>query len=713
MTFVVRMRLLTIICLIFLLNKLIAQSDSIQLNEVIITATKTERSIGTVPMPVSVIKAKMINLSGSSRLQDILNEQSGLNVVAQINGFGNGIQMQGLNPDYTMILLDGEPIIGRLTGNLELNRVTLANVKKIEIIKGPSSSLYGSEALGGVINIITKSPLQSQLELGLKYATNNTVDASLNTNWNHSNLNVSLFGNHYRTAGFDFHPDIYGQTVSPYSNSTLQFQIKQDWHGKHLLLLNTKAFRENQENNYQVVNASDSIRVFGKTQINDYSISPQYKLKLGERAFVNLTSYGSIYQAYTYLNQNISGLAYYTDSFEQRLFKPEIQASCFFNAAHKYTIGAGLAYEGVKTNRYDDDKFRTQLTNYLYIQHEFSWHNKVEWVNGIRYDMNPVYGNQWSPKTAIQWTVFPELKLKASFGTGFKSPDFRYLYLNFRNAAAGYFVYGTSELKSELELLDQKGEIQQYLYDVNLISKLFPEKSIAFNLGAQYDFHSKAQFEINLFRNDLKNLIETQAVAITKDLKTIYSYANIKKAYTQGIEASIRFKLKDCIQTELNSQVLFAKDKEVLKAIEDGFVFGRDPVTKLSYQISKSDYFGLYNRSRHTESIKLFYENSKSNWNASLRLIYKSKFGISNTAGSVQGNVRPSSDANSNAILDRFDHFVSGYYLCNISISKLLYSKLKFQIGADNVFNYTDQDRIPNLFGRNLYITINYKIIKN
>ena len=104
MTFVVRMRLLTIICLIFLLNKLSAQSDSVQLNEVIITATKTERSIGTVPMPVSVIKAKMINLSGSSRLQDILNEQSGLNVVAQINGFGNGIQMQGLNPDYTMIL---------------------------------------------------------------------------------------------------------------------------------------------------------------------------------------------------------------------------------------------------------------------------------------------------------------------------------------------------------------------------------------------------------------------------------------------------------------------------------------------------------------------------------------------------------------------------------------------------------------------------------
>jgi len=696
-----------------LLNCLIGQTDSVHLNELVITATKTERTIGTVPMPVSVIKAKTITVSGSTRLQDILNEQSGLNVVAQINGFGNGIQMQGLNPDYTMILLDGEPVIGRLTGNLELNRVTLANVKKIEIIKGPSSSLYGSEALGGVINIITKSPLQSQLEIGLKYGTNNTFDVSTHANWNHSNLNISLFGNYYRTAGFDFHPEVYGQTVSPYTNSTFQLQIKQDWHGRHLLSLNAKSFNENQENNYQVVNVSDSIRVFGKTKINDYSVSPQYKLKLGDRAFVNITSYGSIYQAYTHLNQNSSGITYYADSFEQRLFKPEIQASCFFNTKQKYTVGTGLAFEAVKTNRYDDDKFRQQHTNYVYFQHEFSWQNKIEWVNGIRYDMNPVYGNQWSPKTAIQWTVIAPLKLKASFGTGFKAPDFRYLYLNFRNSAAGYFVYGTSELKSELELLEQKGEIQQYLYDVNSIGKLFPEKSIAVNLVAQYDFHSKAQLEISLFRNDLKNLIETQAVAVTKDLKTIYSYSNIKKAYTQGIEGSVRFKIKNNIQAEFNSQILFAKDKEVLKSIEDGLVFGRDPVTKLSYRISKSDYFGLYNRSRHTESIKLFYENSKSNWNASCRVIYKSRFGISNTAGSVQGTIRPASDINSNAILDRYDHFVPGYFLCNVSVSKLLYAKLRIQAGADNLFNYTDQDRIPNLFGRNLYITINYKLIKN
>ena len=64
--------------------------------------------------------------------------------------------MQGISSDYIQILIDGVPIIGRRSGNFDLSRITLGNVKQIEIVKGPSSSLYGSEALGGVINIITE-----------------------------------------------------------------------------------------------------------------------------------------------------------------------------------------------------------------------------------------------------------------------------------------------------------------------------------------------------------------------------------------------------------------------------------------------------------------------------------------------------------------------------------------------------------------------------
>ncbi len=711
--FALLMRILTFLVLIVLQLDLQAQKDSIHLDEVIITATKTLRSLASVPMPMTVIKAKEIALTGTSRLQDILSEQNGLTIVPQINGFGNGLQMQGLNPDYTMILIDGEPLIGRFTGNMELNRVTLANIRKIEIVKGPSSSLYGSEALGGVVNIITKSPEYNKLQLGLKYASHQTMDASVDANYLNGKWSLSLFGNHYRTDGFDLFPDIFGQTISPYNNSTLQLKSKYEFSEKHILQLCGKAFYEYQDNLYQVVSGQDSIKVSGTSTIRDFSLNPSYKIKLGEKVYVNTSVYGSLYHTDTRLIKNETGKTYYTDTFQQTFLRPEIQTSCYYSKNQKWTAGLGIALESVETSRYADAQKRNQHTKYVFAQHEWSLNNKWEIVTGLRYDDNTIYGSQWSPKLAAQYSWSDKLKLKTSVGTGFKSPDFRYLYLNFRNAAAGYSVFGTNELKSQIDELTQKGEILQLLYDVNSIGKLSAEKSFAINAGFQYFYKDGCHIDFNFFRNDLDGLIESQAIALTTNLKTIYSYANIKKAFTQGFEFGISHRLINGLQIDLSSQILYARDKEVLDNINAGLVFGRDPVTKESYRIDKSDYFGLYNRSRHTETIKLFYENAKHQWNASLRVIYKSKFGISATAGSVQGAIRPSSDINGNSILDRYDSFVEGYFLCNASIAKTFFKNLTFQMGVENAFDYKDPASIPNLQGRILFINVNYKLFKN
>jgi outer membrane receptor for ferrienterochelin and colicins len=124
-----------------------------ELSEVVVTATRNERKLGNLAVPVNIISQKTIQQAASLRLRDILQEQTGLFLTS---GFGTGVQMQGLNPDYTLILIDGEPLVGRTSGVLDLNRITIGNIKKIEIVKGPSSSLYGSEALAGVINHLNK-----------------------------------------------------------------------------------------------------------------------------------------------------------------------------------------------------------------------------------------------------------------------------------------------------------------------------------------------------------------------------------------------------------------------------------------------------------------------------------------------------------------------------------------------------------------------------
>src|SRR5699024_10623290 len=144
----------------------------------VITATRTRRNIEEVSEPVTVISDKEIQTSGSTRLSNLLSEQTGL---ALISDHGTGVQVQGFTPEYTIIMVHGHPIIGRTNGTCDLYRITVVNIEQVEIIKGPSSALWGSDALAGVINIITdKVQRPFELAINSRYATNRALDTGIN-----------------------------------------------------------------------------------------------------------------------------------------------------------------------------------------------------------------------------------------------------------------------------------------------------------------------------------------------------------------------------------------------------------------------------------------------------------------------------------------------------------------------------------------------------
>lgn len=152
------MRISAVVLLILVASQVMAQSDTLlSMEEVVVTATRQERRLGNVAIPVNLIQRKQIQQAGSLRLRDILQEQPGIQLTSN---FGTGIQMQGLNPEHTLILLDGQPLVGRTSGVLDVSRIALSGIKRIEVVKGPSSSLYGSEAMAGVINLITENPVR-------------------------------------------------------------------------------------------------------------------------------------------------------------------------------------------------------------------------------------------------------------------------------------------------------------------------------------------------------------------------------------------------------------------------------------------------------------------------------------------------------------------------------------------------------------------------
>ena len=176
-----------------------------------VTATRSERKLSNIAVPVTLIQQKTIRQSGSLRLNDILGEQTGLFIT---QSFGRGCKCRDYHADYTLILLDGEPLIGRMGGVLDLSRLTVGNIKKIEIVKGPSSSLYGSEALAGVINIITDRSNGRKLQADLRYGRFNTIDASLNAATRVGKLSLGAFVNSNSSEGYSLLPNAVQKTVN-------------------------------------------------------------------------------------------------------------------------------------------------------------------------------------------------------------------------------------------------------------------------------------------------------------------------------------------------------------------------------------------------------------------------------------------------------------------------------------------------------------------
>jgi outer membrane receptor for ferrienterochelin and colicins len=219
-----------------------------ELKEIVLTATRTYRQLSSLPLPVTLISKEKIIQSGTIRLNEILNEQTGIITVADESGF-EGVQIQGISSDYILILIDGVPLVGRSAGNFDLSRLTVGNIKQIEVVKGPSSSLYGSEALGGVINIITEKPKSSKLKGNASYRIGSFTqqDINLDLKKRFNKWRIGVFANHFSSEGYDLTPGTTGQTVNPFKNYTLNTRVFYDFNENLSLFTSARYYDQVQD----------------------------------------------------------------------------------------------------------------------------------------------------------------------------------------------------------------------------------------------------------------------------------------------------------------------------------------------------------------------------------------------------------------------------------------------------------------------------------
>ena len=662
-------------------------------NEIVVTATRTERRLSNVAIPVTLINQKTIQQAGSVRINDILQEQTGLFLTS---GFGTGVQMQGLSPDYTLILVDGQPLIGRTAGVLDLNRITVGNIKQIEIVKGPSSSLYGSEAMAGVINIITDQSKINKLNLSARYGSYNTGDFNIAGSFRKNKFAYQGFGNIYTTDGYSVRPNSVERSIAPIKRYTMQHNLNYYFTDKTNLLFNFRMTNEKITNLIEVTNNGNSIISKGFENNKELNATLQLSHRFNNSIKNTSRLYGTSYES----TQDLitSNGAPYTDYFKQQFGRIENQTDFKINDHIELNTGIGYTIETAKSTRYDNsNNTKTNHIGFAFLQTEWKPISALTIIAGARYDNNELYAAAFSPKIALQYKASSKFSLKASIGRGFKAPDFRQLYLNFTNiAAGGYSVFGSLEAQKTINELNRLGQITSIENDFYKLANLQPEFSTGINIGGNYTINKKISLTLNVFHNNIENLIDTRLVAYKTGGAQIFSYINIKNAFTEGVETNINIKANSTFNISGGYQLLLTGDKDEVDRINEGKIFTRD-VNGFSRLMQRSEYVGLANRSKHMANLKFQFE--KNNAFANLRFIYRSKWVITDTDG--------------NGLFNNNDAFANGFIQVNTAIGKTFMNKLSVQLGCNNLLDYEDPSNLPNMAGRTFYTTIAYQFIKN
>lgn len=405
------------------------------LGTVVVTATRTPKLLMDVPMVTRVIDARDIQVTDAGTVQELLQvELPGIEFSYTMNQQVN-LNMQGFGGNSVLFLVDGERLAGETMDNVDYARLTLENVERIEVVKGAASSLYGSNAVGGVVNLISSTINDPwTLSIGARYGSFN--DGRYNGNFSFNCGKISSVTNaqyvhtdpiHLSDSG-DIH-NIYG-THSFNTKERLLFRINDR------LKVNARAgyfFRERES----AVVSHERYRDFsGGTKvdyaINDSSdISLSYSFDQYDKSDYACLS-GADVRDYSNVQHSLRGIASHVHPTFGTL-----------------TAGGDAMRDYLMSYQFAAPGYHEQYTADAFMQWDWNVSEKLNVVTSFRYDyFSKANASHLSPKLNIMYKI-DEVTLRATYANGFRAPTLKEMYMNF-DMANIFMIYGNADLKPEV-----------------------------------------------------------------------------------------------------------------------------------------------------------------------------------------------------------------------------------------------------------------------
>ena len=533
--------------LIYSQDSIIQKGDSTglyKMSDVVVTATRTEKPAFEIASSVSVIDSAEITNSNSASVFDLLKNVPGLSFTRQGgNGSLSNIYIRGANAGQSLVLIDGVEVnlTSDPSGVYDFSELPVDNIERIEVLRGPQSTLYGSDALAGVINIITKKGEgPSKLSLSAEGGSYNTYKALFGLNGSLKRLQYSLTMSRTGSDGFSNASSAYGNTEKDgyhFNNlsSVLGYQLNKI---TQINLFTRYTKSKSDYDRFGGKYGDDPTYVFNQ---EEFSIRGEGGLKLLEGkwdqkfglSFIrNVRDYSfdtsatsHFYPSYIY--------DYSWSNYDGRKYKLDWQNDFRINQSNLLTFGAEYEIEQSASEYYalnyipDPDNpdiisaipERESNTTGIFLQDQINLEERFFTTTGIRFDHHNRFGSQFTYRFSQAYMLWATgTKFKGTIGSGFKAPSLYYLYDP---------AYGNESLK--------------------------PEKSFGWELGIeQYLFGKGISIGATYFHNRFTDMFGFDYVTF----KTI----NINKALTEGAELYLDAKLNNELNVKINYTYTDARD---------------------------------------------------------------------------------------------------------------------------------------------------------
>lgn len=493
------------------------KSDMItySLDEVVVTATKTELTQKENPRSVEVITKEDIQNTGAISVRDALRTATNIDIVSVNHGGGENISIRGGDTDGVLILVNGRRVAGENyfmsqgSNAYALDRLNLSNVDHIEILRGPASAIYGSGAMSGVINIITKKYEKPEFSVGVATGTNEMSNYYHYDTGKNGKVSVNFDVNFSKLRNIDSKA---GKNLlhGPKQAYNLNLDYEMD---------------ENNNLNLMLDYAKDNL----ETRMRDFSVSSSAPDDLkypitsftSERKTIALTYDGknsnsdySLSASYSQLNRD--PYAADTPGTNEKKYKSwNIEARDTIRTSDNNKLIFGGEYRGDKASIYSGDNTVKNTDQYsLYLYDEYRVDNKLLLTPAIRYDYHKSFGSHTSPNLGATYFISDKSRFKANYGTSYRAPSVDELYGAFTHGGiwGGMAIVGNPDLK--------------------------PEKSKGWEISYEQEFGDTTSAKLTYFDNKKEDAISYKIeMASPSQMGKFY---NIDSTSSKGVEFEIK-----------------------------------------------------------------------------------------------------------------------------------------------------------------------------